>query len=291
MSDPPNTWPGYYRGYRLRANADGGVWWQVYDGTERLYLDPTPDEIVERLVGLKSLGGRMHVTENQDVLTRVETDSGDYREVWLGEYPLDGEYRPAENPDVSIPVRPENLDPGDLWPSVYDGARFSFVERDRVWWQNPETHRRHYIDTPLPREISLELNRYKSKGGSFRITPWRDLITLIPFHPRPDKVDSQFSKLPEVVRNIIKLRKERGVEMLPIYIGSLDDFEFEIQDSKSLSEPLSEEEANELGSWAENLGRTHDVNPENHQDPTDETSEPTFDDDPEEWDSTNDEDV
>jgi hypothetical protein len=296
MSDdsPPNDWPGYYRGYTLRANPDREVWWQVYNGTERLHLDPVPEQAVERLTALKSLGGRMHVTEEGDVLTRVEQDDGSYREVWLDQIDLDGQLRPAEAPEETIPVRPSGLSPGDLWPSVYDGARFSFVERDRVWWKNPDTHRRHYIEDPLPEDVALELKRYKSKGGSFRVTPWKDVLTLIPFHPRPDVVEEQFQDLSPVIRNIIKLRKERGVEMLPIYLGNVEGYTFEIQEAQNLSDPLSEEEAEELESWARNLGRTNPTSADNHRSEDSDTADPdpddevAFDDDPEDWDDDTD---
>lgn len=284
----PNDWPGYYRGYRLQANPSGEVWWQVYNGTERLYLDPVPEQAVERLLALKSLGGRMHVTEEGEVLTKVE-DGDSYREVWLDTINLEGELKPAENPDQAIPVRPEGLSPGDLWPSVYDGSRFSFVSHKRVWWKNPETHQRHYVEEPLPDEIGLELNRYKSQGGSFRVTPWGDVITLIPFHPRPAVVEDQFSALSAVVRNIIKLRKQRGVEMLPIYVGHLGDYQFEILDAQNLSEPLSPDEARELESWAKSLGRTKPTSSAAHRAKGDQPprqnpdEEAEFDDDPENW--------
>ena len=292
--DAPNDWPGYYRGYRLRANAEGDVWWQVYQGTERLYLEPTPEEIVDRLTNLKTIGGRFHITEEQDVLTRVEDDDGNYREVWLGQYDLDGELVPAENPEERIPVRPDGLSPGDLWPSVYDGARFSYLEQDRVWWKNPSNHRRHYIEDPLPKDLLLEFRRYKPQGGSFRVTPWKDVITLIPFHPRPTTIDDQFADLPEVVRNIIKIRKERGVEMLPVYLGSIDDFKFNIQEPENLSDPLSSEEEAELESWAKDLGRTSRTDEEDHSAAEEDHSEEhisrdpdkevEFDDDPQNWD-------
>jgi len=290
-----NDWTGYYRGYRLRTNPDGEVWWQLYNGTERLYLDPIPVEIVQRVLSLKSLGGRFHVTEEQDVLTRIEDDDG-YEEKWVGTLDLDGKLRPGEDPDQTIPLRPEGLSPGDLWPSVYDGSRFSYRTRDQVWWQNPDSHRRHYVKQPLPRHIYAELSRYKSQGGSFRVTPWGDVITLIPFHPLPEKVENQFGDLPTVVRSIIKLRKERGVEMLPIYIGTVDEYTFDIQEPEDLSDPLSDEEAAELDSWAENLGRTVDRADSDHRadDPTDPQQGPDrdtgFDDDPLDWDGEESED-
>lgn len=279
---PANEWNRPYRGYRLSINADREVWWQVYNGTERLYLDSFSTEIIDRVIGLKNTGGRIHITEEGDVLTRVEQGREEYQDVWVGECELRGELVPEANRSASVPVRPDNLSPGDLWPSIYEGARFSFREQDEVWWANPETKRRHYLEQPLPREIALEFNRYKSQGGSFRVTPWGDVITLIPFHPKPKTVEEQFSSLPDVVRNIIRLRKERGVEMLPIYIGNVGEYTFEIGEPQNLSDPLSEEEEEQLESWARNLGRTSSTTLDEHQ--TENPDEDTeFDDDPQLW--------
>lgn len=50
MSDghaPGDEWKNHYPSYRLHTNQEGDVWWQVYDGTDRLYLDPTLDDLIE----------------------------------------------------------------------------------------------------------------------------------------------------------------------------------------------------------------------------------------------------
>jgi hypothetical protein len=44
--------------------------------------------------------------------------------------------------------------------------------------------------------------------------------------------------------------------MLPVYIGSLDDYQIEVNDPPSLTDRLSAEEEESLNSWAQNLGRT-----------------------------------
>lgn len=283
---PPNEWERPYRGYRLSVDSEKNVWWQVYNGTERLFLNPIPETIIERLLAVKNTGGRFHVTETGEAITRVEQDD-DYREVWLGEFVPGGEFVPERDESASVPVRPNGLSPGDLWPSVYEGARFSFRERDRVWWQNPDTKQRHYLEDPLPMSLARQLNRLKSQGGSFRVTPWGDVITLVPFHPKPETVEEQFGELPAVVRNIIKLRKQEGLEMLPVYLGSIKEYSFNIGDAQSLSDPLSKEEEAELEAWARNLGRTSKTTTEAHRaDTADEQSE--YDDDPAVWGETTD---
>lgn len=271
-----DEWPEHYRGFTLQVSPDGSVWWQLYNGTDRLDLSPTPEEIAEAVLDHKRIGGRVHVTENGEVLTRVEDEDDDWDEIYVGELDLDGELVPRDAPEYSIPVRPDGLSEGDLWPSVYDGARYSFID-DRAWWQNGATNRRHPIDGGLPADILQTLKRYKPKGGSFRITPWGDVITLVPSHPAPGSVREQFSDLPRVVQNIIKLRKERDVEMLPIYVGELGDTEIEVKEPHSLTDSLSEEERENLSSWASSLGQTSSTSASSHK--ATRTSEERTDDD------------
>ncbi|GAB7012968.1 hypothetical protein [Halolamina salina] len=260
---PGDSWPHHYRGYRLTVSPDKTIWWQLYNGTDRLELEPGYAEIAENLLDEKRQGGRIHVTEQGDVLTRVEDDD-EYSGVYLGNVDLDGHLLPEGQSEYRVPVRPQDLEPGDLWPSVYDGARYSFVD-ERVWWNNGSTNRRHTVDNGLPASVLGRLQQYKRQGGSFRITPWGDVITLIPSHPAPNLVQEQFSDLPRVVQNIIKLRKERGVEMLPIYIGNIGDWSPELSDPRSLSDALSEEEQEDLASWASSLGSTSTTTASSHK--------------------------
>lgn len=301
-----DEWPEHYRGYRLQVSPNGDVWWQLYNGTDRLHLDPTPSDLAEDLLDIKHLGGRVRVTESNDVLTLVERSTDEYETVWIGELELEGELVPEDAPEFGIEVNPDGLSPGDLWPSVYDGSRYAYSGGDRVWWRNPETHMRHPVETDISADVFQSLKRYKPDGGSFRITPWGDVITVIPFHPTPVKVEDQFNDLPRVVRNTIKLRKERGVERLPIYVGTIDGTPFEVKEPDSLTDELSEEEEKNLESWARNLGSTGSRSTSDHtksttdeestarSDSTDESDSDSggessdddtivFDDDPIEW--------
>lgn len=81
--DPGDPWQGHYRGYRLQTNPDGDVWWQPYQGTERLHLEPTPSDLVDDLLSVDRLGGRVHVAEDNTVVTRVDTGD-DYDERYVG---------------------------------------------------------------------------------------------------------------------------------------------------------------------------------------------------------------
>ena len=301
---PGDEWPDHYRGFSLQINPNGDVWWQLYQGTDRLKLDSFPADLIDTFLEVKPLGGRIHVTEDGDVLTRVEDSDDEYVEAYVGEAELTGELVPPENPEYRVALRPEELEPGDLWPSVYDGSRYSFVG-ERVWWQDGSSHRRHVVDGELPGNIMQTLRRYKSDGGSFRVLPWGDVITLVPTHPAPGAVREQFGELPRVVQNIIKLRKERDVEMLPIYIGNMSETSIEVTEPRSLTDDLSEEEQEALASWASSLGTTSKTSTSAHRAQTpgsegeqdtegeaggegDGESEqtddlPRFDDDPVEW--------
>ncbi len=259
-----DSWPHHYRGYRLTVSPDKTIWWQLYNGTDRLELDPGYPEIAENLLDEKRQGGRIHVTEHGDVLTRVSDGDDEFSGVYLGQIDLSGHLLPEGQSEYSVPVRPEGLEFGDLWPSVYDGAKYSFVD-ERVWWNNGASNRRYTVDNGIPGHILGNLRQYKPQGGSFRITPWGDVITLIRSHPASNLVQQQFGDLPRVVQNIIKLRKERGVEMLPIFIGNIGDWVADLSSPRSLSDELTEEEQDELASWASGLGSTSTTTASGHK--------------------------
>jgi hypothetical protein len=272
--DHGDPWPNYYRGYRLHTNADGEVWWQVYDGTDRLYLDPTPTDLVDRLLELKYLGGRVRVTEAGDVLTRVE-EGDDFETYYLGGTDLGGDLVPREAPEYSVPVHPTDVSSGELWPSVYDGAKFSFAPGvERVWFADGESHRRCPVETNLPDAVRRELQRFKPKGGSFRVTPWKDVLTLVDVDRVPDAELAAFDDLPRVVKNVLRLRNERGVEKLPVYVGWVEETPLEVGEPESLVDPV---DAADLGldRWVESLGEQTETDPDEHR--------LTPADDPEDW--------
>jgi hypothetical protein len=256
---PGDDWPAHYRGLSLQVSPDGSVWWQLYQGTDRLEVDPVPTDVAEATLEVKRIGGRIHVTEEGAVLTRVEDESAEsgYRGVYVGtvSFPEDAELVPPEHPEFGIDLRPSGLSPGDLWPGVYDGSRYSFAG-DRVWWHNGETSKRHPVPDGLPDGVESTLARLKRRGGSFRVLPWGDVITLVPVEEVPSGANGQFRDLPRVVQNVIRLRKERGVEMLPVYVGNVADSSLEVEEPRSLADELTAEEREELASWAGSLGET-----------------------------------
>jgi hypothetical protein len=269
-----DMWEEHYRGYELRINADRDVWWQVYNGTDRLHLEPKPTELVDQFLELKPLGGRVRVTDGGTVITRQADESAegsrsstsidDYTAIYVGEIDLRGDLVPTEKPEYSVPVRPDGLTTGDLWPSVYDGARYSFSMDGNVWWHNPRTKKRHPIADDLPESVSAGLQRVKPEGGSFRVTPWGDVITLVR-SPATQTVKDQFGDLPRVIRNIIKLRRERAdLQMIPVYVAQLDDLPLSVTEPSSITDQLSAEEQDALEGWAASLGSTTTTDAESH---------------------------
>jgi hypothetical protein len=272
---PGDEWEQHYRGYELRINNEGNIWWQVYNGTDRLHLEPKPTELIEQFLELKPLGGRVRVTEGGSVITRKEDEDlegsrgqsslDDYTSVYVGELDLDGDLVPRKKPEYSIPVRPSNVTSGDLWPSVYDGARYSFSMDGRAWWHNPTTKKRHPVVGGLPDTIESALTRLKPEGGSFRVTPWGDVITLVSA-PATKTVQDQFGDLPPIVRNIIKLRRERAdLQMLPLYVEQLPMLPLKVESPRSLTDQLTEEERESLENWAASLGSTSQTDKDTHK--------------------------
>jgi hypothetical protein len=284
MSDTTATrgdaWEEHYRGLTLHVDSDGDVWWQQYNGEQRLFISDPPATLVEAILDMKPQGGRIRVTEQNDVIAKVEQASGTgYDQVYIDQLTEPQTLQPDGEPEYAIELHPTDIDRGELWPSVYDGTRFSLSSTDRIWWHNPETKRRHQVSSGIPDEIAQAILAHKRQGGSFRVTPWGDVITLISAVPDPGAVKAQFAELPRVVQNIIQLRNDRGLEMLPVYVGSIGDNRVEIEEPRSLTDELDDSAWDDIEDWIDNLGPTASA-----ADGIDETeSESAYDDDPEEW--------
>ncbi|WP_418281220.1 hypothetical protein [Halorubrum sp. DTA98] len=275
-----DAWEEHYRGLTLHVDADGEVWWQQYNGEQRLFLSDPPATLVEAILDVKPQGGRIRVTEQNDVIAKVEQTNGTgYDQVYIDQLTESQTLQPDGEPEYAIELHPTDIDRGELWPSVYDGTRFSLSSTDRIWWHNPETKRRHQVSSGIPDEIVQAILAHKRQGGSFRVTPWGDVITLISAIPDPGAVKAQFAELPRVVQNIIQLRNDRGLEMLPVYVGSIVDNRVEIEEPRSLTDELDDSAWDDIEDWIDNLGPTASA-----ADGIDETeSESAYDDDPEEW--------
>jgi len=253
-SAPGESWTDYYRGYSFSVNAEGEVWWQAYNGTDRLRLDPVPDDVVENLLEIKRQGGRIRITEGGDVLTQTEISGTDdaFEALYVGSTDIDGRLVPPDNPSHSVALSPTGLQPGNLWSSVYDGAKYSFAG-DQFWWHDAESKLRHPFADSFPDTIVTELQRLRPQGGSFRVTPQGDVLTQIPTDRSPSDVREQFRELPRPVKRLLQLRRNRGdVDMIPVYVGTLDAVSrpIQVEEPTRLTDPLTEEEQASLEGWA-----------------------------------------
>jgi hypothetical protein len=253
-----DEWPFHYRGYGLSVNVEGDVWWQAYNGTDRLDLEPTPTGVIDEFLKLKPEGGALRVTEGGTAITLKESsgDSDDYETLYVGQFNLDGQLVPRDEPSQAIPVSPDGLDAGDLWTSVYDGSRYSF-SGERFWWQDGEMKLRHSFAEQLPQKITDHLNRLRTTGGRFVITPQGDVVTQIPTAKTPPDVRSQFRDLPRAVKRFLQLRRDRGnVDMVPVYVGHLPAAQrpIKVEEPVRLTDPLSEQEEASLEAWVASMG-------------------------------------
>lgn len=277
---PGEPWPEHYRGFTLHINAEGEIWWQQYNGEQRLFVVDPPADLVSNLMELKPSGAQFRVTEQNDVIAkREDEEEGTYDPVYVGRFEDECRLVPDGAPDHGIKMRPDDVDVGDLWPGVYDGSRYSLTGTDRIWWHNPETKRRHPVTDGIPERVAKEITFRKNSGGSFRVTPWGDVITLIDTVPEPENVKAQFNRLPRVVQNIIHLRNQRNFDMLPIYVGNIDGNRVEIGESRDLTSRLSDTAEAEIKAWIESLGPTGQAT----TDLPETDDRPEFDDDPAEW--------
>lgn len=278
---PGDPWPEHYRGFTFHMNPDGEIWWRQYNGEQRLFVEDPPAQLVANLLDVKPYGAQFRVTEHNDVIAKVEDEKeGTYEPVYVGQFEDARRLLPGHKTDFAINLRPDNTSEGHLWPSVYDGARYSLTDSDRIWWEDPDSHLRHPVESGIPDEIATNLTFYKQKGGSFRITPWGDVITLIDTVPEPEDVIEQFQQLPRAIRNIIQLRKSRGLDMLPIYIGNIGERQISLGDPNDLTSDLSKNLQQDIEEWIQELGPTSSAS----DTVTDKApDQPRFDDDPEEW--------
>jgi len=280
---PGDPWTEHYRGLVLHLNAKEEVWWQQYNGEQRLHLSDPPNDLVSKLLDLKPNGARFRVTEHNEVIAKEEDEDEDtYEPVYVGRLDDHQQLYPDGEAEFAIDLQPDGVEAGDLWPSVYDGARYSLTQPDQIWWHNPNTKRRHPVTGGISTEIANELLLRKRNGGSFRVTPWGDVITLIETVPEPEAVKAQFAELPRIVQNIIQLRSNRGLDMLPVYLGNIGDAEITVETPRDLTAELSEAAQQDIEAWIESLGPTTAA--KDGIETRDEATE--FDDDPAEWATT-----
>jgi hypothetical protein len=277
---PGDAWLEHYRGLTLHLNSEGEIWWRPYSGEQRLFLEDPAEQLVQQLLEVKPTGAMFRVTEHNDVIAKVENDEeGTYDPVFVGRLEEASRLLPGGSSEYPVELHPTGLKEGDLWPSVYDGARYSLTDPDTIWWHNPDSKRRYPVEDGIPADIARATTFHKNGGGSFRVTPWGDVITLIEAVPEPEDVIEQYRSLPRPIQNIIQLRNDRGGDMLPIYVGNIGDNEIRIEDPQDLTDALGSDAQEEIKDWIRSLGPTSASRSET----TDNRDTAGFNDDPDEW--------
>ena len=138
----------FYRGTIYHFNAENKIWWrpnkEAAQGGLKATVTSTHSKILERLRKLKPEGGSFRVTENNIVLTKMNREEDQWEPVFVGV--LDEPFEFKED----INANPENLEPGDLWPSFYDGSKFSAVRttKTKIWFKTVNANQIRIILQP-----------------------------------------------------------------------------------------------------------------------------------------------
>lgn len=245
----------FYRGGVYHFNSDNQIWWrpikEAYQGGLKATVTSRHHKLLKLLRQLKPDGGSFRVTENNAVLTKIPNEGiKDHGEEWEAVYvcELDRPFTFKEDIDPA----PSHLEPGDIWPSFYDGAKYSAV-RDgrgtRMWFRN--NHYRNYVEHDpalggvMPVAIEKEFAYYKGQGGSLRVTENGYVITLISPQPLSDDLRRQWEKLSVTQQRLVELKVE-GTRMLPIYLGQWVNPAVKLKPRKDYSIKLSKEDRTKM---------------------------------------------
>jgi len=271
---PGDRWQYHYRGTRYHYNSDQKVWWQTSKDGLKVKVKSGHENIIKNLISLGPAGGSFRITETGDVIMKNEGKDG-WKEIFVCE--MDEPLVFEEN----IEINPQSIQPGDLWPGFYDGARYSF-SMDKTWWKNPEGFRQYVIET-LPKELVLHFRKFKRQGGSFRITENGHVITLIEIQPLPNKLKDQWERLSTTMQRIIATKVNR-TEMLPIYVGRYYAG-INLKPRQDFSQPLTDDERNNMLDYLDNFTLSLEFEGMVPKDAERDQSEESEDflDDPEDW--------
>lgn len=244
-----DSWTEHYRGSRYHFNREREIWWRVPATEARVLATDGQDDLIDHLLRLRPEGGSFRITEGGAVVTK-DQDVEDWEALYVCEYMDSLEF---ENVDV----RGDGLEPFDLWPSFFDGARYTYA-RDQLWWRNPEEKIRQRTNEDLPQEILDRFRRVKPLGGSIRITEHGSVLTLIEPQPLPPRIQPQYEALSSTQKRLIQVKVE-GTNMLPIYLGDYVGAGLTLQPPERLTDPLSDEEEAEMVGFLKQYGESIDA--------------------------------
>lgn len=267
-----SEWPHHYRGTKYHYNEDQKIWWQTFKDGLRVYVKTGHENIIKEILPLKTQGS-FRITEIGDIIAKVESE----KDKWVPKFvcEMDEPFKFVE----AIDITPADIQPGDLWPGFYDGARYSYII-DKVWWNNPDGPRQ-YIKQKLPDDVMIQLRKLKPAGGSFRITENGYVLALIPKQPLPNNIKKQWEKLSVTQQQIIAAKVE-NTDMLPVYIGRYYEG-IDLEDPKDYSKPLTPSEKKKMLDFLGSYSISNEFDGMVPKDVDKEKLGEEFRDDPEDW--------
>lgn len=224
---------GYYRGSKYHCSPEGDIWWALPSGLGKVRAVAGHEDIVAEFLTLRPEGGSFRITEDGAVITRKPAT---FAAIYVCEY---GQTLRFEDVDVLG----AGIQPLDLWPSFYDGSRYSF-KKERTWWRDPEAVSWRETKETLPREIQDRFFRVKPNGGSIRITENGKVLALIGPQPLPRHIEDQYKGLNNTQKTLIAV-KAQTAELLPVFLGDFHGV-LTLRPARGLNEPLSPQEEAEL---------------------------------------------
>ena len=193
---PGDSWDGHYRGTKYRCSPRGRLSWSLPGDLARVNATSGFEDILESLLSLRPEGGSIRITETGAVLTRMPET---WEAVYVCEHDLPITFE-------SVDILGDRVQPLDLWPSFYDGARYSY-KSGNFWFKNTEDGVWQQTKEKLPSEMEARFRQVKPEGGSIRITENGKVLALIEPQPLPRHMKPQYEALNNLQKRMIAVKK------------------------------------------------------------------------------------
>ena len=248
-----DRWDEHYRGTKYHCKPDGEFWWELPDrqnmATVRVPATGGFQDVATAYLSLRPEGGSLRITETGVVLTRMPTDT--WEAVYVADYDVPLEF-------ASVDVLGSGVPPLGLWPSFYDGARYSY-KGGRLWWKNSVDGVWQKTRETLPAEIEARFRKVKPDGGSIRVTENGKVLALIEPQPLPPGMKDQYEALTDLQKRLIEV-KMRNVALLPVFLGEYSGG-FTLHKAIDLSAPLTPGEEADLMAFLSQYGEAVEDHP------------------------------
>ena len=206
---------GIYRGTKYHFNYNGEVWWQKSGQYPKIKANFSNKNILEKILSYKPQGGNFRITESGDILTKLFTQERGYVPIYIGSFSgkieLDG-----------LRWNEEQIQPGQLWPGLYDGTNFSVNTNEGLFIK--VNGMKVYAKTGHEKLVKNVLAFNAAQGGGrFVINESGAIIVLLHKSPFPERIRLQMDMLSSEEKNIIDIRSSLDMDgRVPIYVGKFD---------------------------------------------------------------------